>query len=310
MAYPQTITTFTDPSGTSPVATGPDHAALHTSINDTVEALENVLGTTPASALFNAFGAADKPAKKNNESFGTVNITGGTITGALFTGGTIANTLVGGTANLSGGTVAAALHTGTVNISAGTINNANLGTPAVTGGTANNTTFGTPTLTLGSDATGDMFYRSSAGTVTRLGVGTAGQFIGTDGTSPAWRIGMAARYQFGTTNSTQLNVSEEMGVYWVTGNGTAALFTKDVTFPTAFGTILGVQVTGLGYKDSDPTDVTDFLEGGSSLQMHEPQVSTVTVTGFRVVHLMDAGIALTNNRRVGFFWRAYGIKTT
>lgn len=49
--YPGTIQTFTDPSGTSPLAAGPDHAQLHTNINDTLEAVQTVLGTTAGTAV-------------------------------------------------------------------------------------------------------------------------------------------------------------------------------------------------------------------------------------------------------------------
>lgn len=38
--------------------------------------------------------------------------------------------------------------------------------------TANSNVLGGVTMTLGSDATGDMYYRSASGYLTRLGVGT------------------------------------------------------------------------------------------------------------------------------------------
>lgn len=68
----------------------------------------------------------------------------------------------------------------------GTINSSVLGTPAITGGTINSAVLGTPTVTLGSDATGDMYYRSSGGTVTRVGIGSNGQVLKTNGTTPSW----------------------------------------------------------------------------------------------------------------------------
>ncbi len=162
MAYPATIITFTDPSGTSLLASGPDHAALHTSINDTVEALETTLGTTAGTNIAKNFNPGDFPARINTSNVlqqvltGTVNLSAGTITGQLVNSGTI-----------GGGAYGTALHIG---------------------GTANNIVLGTPTLTLGSDAQGDVYYRSSGGTVTRLAPGTTGQFLRTQGASanPAW----------------------------------------------------------------------------------------------------------------------------
>jgi hypothetical protein len=41
------------------------------------------------------------------------------------------------------------------------------------------------TMTLGSDATGDIYYRNSSGVLTRLGIGSSSQFLG-GGTVPAW----------------------------------------------------------------------------------------------------------------------------
>jgi len=55
MAYPATKVTFTDPAGTTLVSTG--HAALHTSINDTVESIEDTLGTTGGTSVLKNFTA-------------------------------------------------------------------------------------------------------------------------------------------------------------------------------------------------------------------------------------------------------------
>lgn len=45
----------------------------------------------------------------------------------------------------------------------------------------------TPSITIGSDATGDMYYRNAGGAFTRLGIGTSGQILNVDGTGvPAW----------------------------------------------------------------------------------------------------------------------------
>lgn len=45
---------------------------------------------------------------------------------------------------------------------------------------------GTARLDLGSDATGDVFYRASTGTLTRLALGTSGYALLSNGTIPAW----------------------------------------------------------------------------------------------------------------------------
>ncbi|MBL7997932.1 MAG: hypothetical protein JNL32_04760 [Candidatus Kapabacteria bacterium] len=42
-------------------------------------------------------------------------------------------------------------------------------------------------IALGSDATGDVYYRNSAGLLTRLGIGSSGQVLGVSGGLPAWQ---------------------------------------------------------------------------------------------------------------------------
>lgn len=47
-------------------------------------------------------------------------------------------------------------------------------------------TIGAWTITLGSDATGDIYYRNSSGVLTRLGIGSSGQVLSVSGGLPAW----------------------------------------------------------------------------------------------------------------------------
>lgn len=56
------------------------------------------------------------------------------------------------------------------------------------------------TMTLGSDATGDIYYRNSGGVLTRLGVGSNSQVLTLSGGLPSWQPGAAAAtINFGTT---------------------------------------------------------------------------------------------------------------
>lgn len=48
---------------------------------------------------------------------------------------------------------------------------------------------GQATMTLGSDATGDIYYRNGSGKLTRLGIGSAGQVLGVSAGIPAWQAG-------------------------------------------------------------------------------------------------------------------------
>jgi hypothetical protein len=62
------------------------------------------------------------------------------------------------------------------------------GTQTLTNKTLTSSTnvLGGVTVTMGSDATGDIYYRNSGGVLTRLAVGSAGQLLNVSGGLPAW----------------------------------------------------------------------------------------------------------------------------
>src|SRR3990167_4685942 len=136
MPFPSTKTTFTDPAGTTRVDTGVDHAQLHTDINNTLESVEDTLGTTAGTNISMNFAAGQFPLR----------ITGGGAVGTHVTtlvGGTLDHTALIGTPQLTGGSVSSAF-IGTPNASGGTHLAATLGGTA---GTLNNMIVGTPAVT-------------------------------------------------------------------------------------------------------------------------------------------------------------------
>lgn len=58
--------------------------------------------------------------------------------------------------------------------------------------TATSNVLGGVTMTLGSDATGDMYYRDSGGHLARLGIGTNGQVLGVTAGALAWQAAASA----------------------------------------------------------------------------------------------------------------------
>ena len=114
-SYPNTIVSLTNPGGTSPLASGPDHAALHTSINNEVIAIETTVGTTAGTNVLKAFAAGEFPVRINGATGIIQTIpTGGTFNGMLF-----------GTPTLQSPTI-----TG-LGTNSGTIANGVYGTPAI-----------------------------------------------------------------------------------------------------------------------------------------------------------------------------------
>ena len=117
-SYPGTLDVFTNPVGTNTLD-DPDHANQHADANDAIEAIQAVVGTTAGTNVLSPFSAGEFPARVN-------------------TGGTIVQTLTGGTINSS--------TLGTPTVTGGGFSAITIGTSTMTGGTANDVTLGTPTI--------------------------------------------------------------------------------------------------------------------------------------------------------------------
>lgn len=165
--YPSSIDNFTDPSGTS-LITSPDHAGLHTDVNDAIFNIQTALGTTSATAAlknittgkFALAGSADTFQKG---TIGTVSFIGGTLSGAITNSGTISTGVYNGPTLgtpivdqfTSSGTSTGSKANRAVIPTVGTLSDAAGGTIALNaaaaqvfevtlGTTAGNRTFGTP----------------------------------------------------------------------------------------------------------------------------------------------------------------------
>ena len=136
--------------------------------------------------------------------------------------------------------------------------------------------FGGLALTLGSDATGDMFYRNSSGNFARLGIGTTGQALIVNGSGlPSWTTlaggGNALTTnplsQFASTTSLQLAgvISDETGTdELVFAN--SPTFTDDINLAAA-----GVKFTGgdgvltlLGLGNGNDEDLNIDLDNATA----------------------------------------------
>jgi hypothetical protein len=177
----------------------------------TVTQLATYLNSTFSGDATVASGGAVTVAKTNGTAFGTM-ATGNFATPSAIGGTTPAAgnfTTLGATGNLTtnitgGGTqCVTASNTGVLSGTGAACGSGGGGTPCtvtansiqydnggsfgcVSGVTSNGTALTEVTIALGSDATGDIYYRNSGGTLSRLGIGTAGQFVGISGGVPAW----------------------------------------------------------------------------------------------------------------------------
>lgn len=242
MAYPATKTTFTDPSASDP-RNSPSHAGLHTSINDTVEAIQDVVGTTAGTSIAKNFAAGDFAARINSSNVFQQTIAGGTLNNTIqgttrTTGGTISGAIVG-TSTFQGGTAAGFALQGQVT-STGTIGGGVIGTATIVGGTLttpviNGGTYGT----INAPASSDLLLVPAAGSV------ILGSFKRQGGTSNDYSIG-------GTTNFNETSVFMQFGAGII---GTAAGANSTViTYPVAFS-----QDPILITTANDETDTSDIL---------------------------------------------------
>lgn len=136
--YPATKQAFTNPAGTTRVDTGVDHAGAHSDLNDTVEALQDTLGTTAGTSIAMNFAEGDFALRVNSSNVmqtavaGTIN--NSTLGSPTITGGTIANMQLIGTSQITGGTFE------TASVIGGTVTTAVIGTNTIQGGTMNGVT--------------------------------------------------------------------------------------------------------------------------------------------------------------------------
>lgn len=224
MAYPASITTFPDPSGTS-LLTSPDHAALHSSVNDTVEALENTLGTTSGTAVLRFFTANDTPVRmqgvaSNGTVQGTLSIPIAIISNLTGTTGFLSGMVIT-TASISNSTLSLSQFSGTASLAAGTatnllINTPIIGTPATTGGTITNSVYSGGTATAAITNLPYVLDRStSLGTVVNTTVDTAIYSLAvagnTLGTTKMLRLTLLATYLQNSGGAADLIASIKYG---------------------------------------------------------------------------------------------------
>lgn len=138
-----------------------------------------------------------------------------------------------------------------------------------------------PRFVLGSDVTGDVYYRNSSGNLVRLGVGSSGQVLTVSGGLPSWATpgggGFVLTNGRGTTaNSTAVDLG---GSY--TSNVTILNAAGDKNFHVTSGD-LGVTA---GYGDiflgADQFQVTSGDIGGTKFNLNMTAVSGLIITDSR-----------------------------
>ena len=233
--YPGTAQAFTNPTSTD-FQSSPPHDVQHSTANDTLEAIQDVLGTTAGTSVLKNFSAGHFPVRVNTGGTLVQTVVGGTINSSIF-----------GTPAITGGTITSSVINsstfGTISITGGTINTSTLGTPTITGGTVNSATMGSPTLTGGTWTSGTI-NTSVLGTPSITGLGTVGIGASWDSFTPSWDNITVGN---GTTSGAYMKVGKtvNMRAHLGFGSTTSVLGVATLDFPVAPATIPTTSFIGL-----------------------------------------------------------------
>jgi hypothetical protein len=184
-----------------------------------------------------------------------------------FTGITTFTTSLNGTAKLSAGLLTAT-PSDTTGLAAALALKAPLASPSFTG---------SPVFTLGSDATGDIFYRAAvSGALTRLGIGSTGYRLGVSSGLPAWvasdTTGDAAKF---AAKAALTILDDTIAVY------TASLLPKSSVGDSIDANTVAVQ-TSSGYEVRDSSSI--HVNG----KYYTPQILLASIT-------LDSSVQFTSD---------------
>ena len=146
--------------------------------------------------------------------------------------------------------------------------------------TGSTNVLGNVTMTLGSDATGDLYYRNSGGQLTRLAIGSGSQVLTVSGGLPTWQAGSSAGSVTAGTTTIAGTCSTQQQVY----NNAGTLSCANLSSFLSAGT--GISLSGT-------TTVTINNTGVTSVSSGYGLTGTVTTTGSLAVSLSTATNSLS-----------------
>jgi hypothetical protein len=232
--YPASLDTLTNPNPTDTVDVV-SHSDQHANANDSIEALEAKVGidgsavTTTHDYKLSGVTGADKSASLT----GSETLTNKTLTAPVLSSPDI----------------------NTPDIDGGTIDDVDITNPTLNG---------TVQLDLGTDATGDIYYRNAGGELTRLPIGSDAEVLTTTSGLPSWEVpstGSGVRVRaYKSTSQTLATVNVEEKVTFDTEEyDTGADFTSSTfTTPAAGNYLLDVNLNMLAQR---PTQLRVKVNG-------------------------------------------------
>lgn len=167
----------------------------------------------------------------------------------------------------------------------------------------NNTLRGSIAMALGSDATGDMYYRNSGGVLTRLAIGTNGDNLTIIGGLPAWQAGASPGGTAGgdltgsypnptiAANSVTFSKMQTIGTAQILGRNTAGTGAIESLPATTVRTLLGLGTAALTNTGTSAGNVP-VLDGSGLLSTSV--LPPLSLNSIQVVANQTARLALAN----------------
>lgn len=131
-----------------------------------------------------------------------------------------------------------------------------------------------PTMSLGSDGTGDIYYRNAGGILTRLGIGSSGQILSVSGGIPSWASGVSPPF-IDTTAIVQGSADGTKQIRFEV-DGLTSSTTRTITPPNADITIAATNFVNAWADGVKQTFNPDATNAGMNVGQHTTDPSSPT----------------------------------
>lgn len=165
--------------------------------------------------------------------------------------------------------------------------------------TSSTNTLGGVTLTLGSDATGDIYYRNAGGLLTRLGIGSAAQVLTVSSGIPSWQTPAVTGANTALSNLSAVSINTSLlAQTGIDLGSTTAPFRHLFLFGSGTFSTTSIQITGTptGARVWTFQDTSDTVVGRATTDtLTNKTVSTNNTLG-------DVTVNVTGTDATGDIW--------
>lgn len=157
-------------------------------------------------------------------------------------------------------------------------------------------------MTLGSDATGDIYYRNNSGNLTRLGIGTSGQVLGLNSGVPQWQTISTLTLTGGTINGVIIGGTTPAAASVTTFTVKAISPATGSGVLTVSGGFLNIGTDTSGVEFYDPSNVLqvsiNYDTGQILSALNFVLAGTATINGLLVDSTTGGRLTIGNGKRL------------